>query len=52
MRRLVLILVIAATLSACADLVIGPVDHSCPANPTRGQGSGCEDGAGGGGGGM
>jgi hypothetical protein len=52
MRHAALMLVVAALLSACANLVIGPVDHSCPANPTRGQGSGCEDGAGGGGGGM
>jgi hypothetical protein len=53
MRHLALILVIAAILSACANAVIGPVDHSCAANPARSQGSGCDDGAdGGGGGGM
>jgi hypothetical protein len=52
MRHAVLMLVIAVLLSSCANLVIGPVDHSCPANPTGGQGSGCEDGTGGGGSGM
>jgi len=41
MRTLIL-----ATLSACGDVVIGPVDHSCPANPSRGT---LESGCGGGG---
>jgi hypothetical protein len=51
MRRFVLMLVIAASLTACADAVIGPVDHSCAANPTKAQGSGCDE-RGGSGGGM
>jgi hypothetical protein len=46
MRYLTLIILIAA-LSACGDVVIGPVDHSCPGRPSSGQdGSGC-GGAGG-----
>jgi hypothetical protein len=53
MRHIALMLIIAAVLSGCADGVIGPVDHSCAANPARAQGSGCDDGSGGGaGGGM
>jgi hypothetical protein len=50
MRRLALILIVAAALSACANMAIGPVEHGCVANPQRGQGSGCEDGGDGGGG--
>jgi hypothetical protein len=50
MRYFALMLLAAVALSACASAVIGPVDHSCPANPARGQGSGCEDGGGEGGG--
>ena len=43
MRYLTLWLLLAASLAACGDIVIGPVDHSCPANPMRGQGgSGCD----------
>jgi len=45
MRTLILTLILA-TLSACGDVVIGPVDHSCPANPSRGT---LESGCGGGG---
>jgi hypothetical protein len=53
MRRLALILIVAAALSVCANMAIGPVEHGCVANPQRGQGSGCEDGGdGGGSGGM
>jgi hypothetical protein len=43
MRRFALILIVAASVSACANAVIGPVDHSCHANPARSQGSGCDD---------
>jgi len=49
MRRFALMLIIAASLTACADAVIGPVDHSCAANPIKGQGSGCDDRGGSGG---
>jgi len=45
MRYLTLWLLIAATLAACGDVAIGPVDHSCPVNPMRGSGasgSGCD----------
>ena len=44
MRYLALWLLIAASLAACGGNVpIGPVDHSCAVNPSRGQGgSGCE----------
>jgi hypothetical protein len=48
MRHFALMLVVAVALSACAKFVVGPVDHSCPANPSRAQGSGCDDGEGGG----
>jgi hypothetical protein len=38
-----LCLLIATLLAACGNVVIGPVDHSCAANPARGRtGSGCE----------
>jgi len=48
MRILLLTLLIAATLSACGDIVVGPVDHSCHSNPGRGTlGSGCGGGGGG-----
>jgi hypothetical protein len=50
MRHLALILIIAAALSACGDIAVGPVDHSCPSNPAKSQGSGCEDSGDGGGG--
>jgi hypothetical protein len=54
MRPGLLILAVAAplALAACtggAGLDIGPVDHSCPGNPARGQmsgGSGCDGGGG------
>ena len=49
MRAFILTLLIAVTLSACGDVVIGPVDHSCPVNPARGLDSGCSRGGGGGG---
>ncbi|HEX3498176.1 MAG TPA: hypothetical protein VHT04_02515, partial [Stellaceae bacterium] len=53
MRRFALMLIIATSLTACADAAIGPVDHSCAANPMKGQGSGCDErGSGGGGGRM
>jgi hypothetical protein len=40
---LALWLLVAASLAACGDVVIGPVDHSCPGNPARGRfGSGCD----------
>jgi hypothetical protein len=52
MRVLALMLVVAAFLTACADAVIGPVDHSCAANPMKGQGSGCDEHGGSGGGTM
>ena len=46
MRNLALLIAIAV-LSACGDVVIGPVDHSCPDKPWKGSdGSGC-GGAGG-----
>jgi hypothetical protein len=44
MRLTVLLIAIAAVLAACGDVAVGPVDHSCPGNPARAQGSGCDDG--------
>jgi len=45
MRRLALLLLIFAALSACGDIVVGPVDHSCPYRPGSGSdGSGCGGG--------
>ncbi len=44
MRHFALMLVIAAVLAACANPVIGPVDHACVASAARSQGSGCGDG--------
>jgi hypothetical protein len=52
MRRFALMLIIAASLAACADAVIRPVDHSCAASPMKGQDSGCDGHGEGGGGGM
>ncbi len=47
MRLLSLIMLLAAALSACDNVVIGPVDHSCPGRPSHGQdGSGCGGGGG------
>jgi hypothetical protein len=46
MRILTLVLFIAGLLSACGDVAIGPVDHSCPTDRSRGQGSGCSEGRG------
>jgi hypothetical protein len=45
MRLLSLIMLLAAALSACNNVVIGPVDHSCAGRPSSGQdGSGCGGG--------
>jgi hypothetical protein len=44
MRRIapLLLVLIAAALAACGDVVIGPVDHSCANRPDEGSdGSGC-----------
>jgi len=47
MLYLTLMLVIAAALAGCGDIVIGPVDHSCHARPQEGSdGSGCGPGRG------
>jgi len=47
MRHLIFALLLAAVLSSCGDIVIGPVDHSCPTKPYRGpDGSGCSVGRG------
>jgi hypothetical protein len=44
MRNLAFMFIIAA-LSACGDIVIGPVDHSCHVNPSKeALGSGCGGG--------
>jgi uncharacterized protein YceK len=43
MKKLVLMLLVAAALSGCAKLALGPVDHECHGNPARSWGSGCED---------
>jgi hypothetical protein len=45
MRRLSLLLLLAVSVSAismagCGDIVIGPVDHSCPTVPGRSDGCG------------
>jgi len=38
-----LTIIVAATVSACGNVAIGPVDHSCPGNPSRGTSdSGCD----------
>jgi hypothetical protein len=34
--------IVAAALGACGNVVIGPVDHRCPANPAW-DGSGCSE---------
>jgi hypothetical protein len=41
MRRLTFLVIIAAALSSCGDVVIGPVDHSCPTRPWKGSDGGC-----------
>jgi hypothetical protein len=42
MRRFALILIVAAAVAGCGDVVIGPVDHSCAARPGKDpNGSGC-----------
>jgi hypothetical protein len=43
---MVLLIAIATFLAACGDPTLGSVDHSCPGNPARAQGSGCDDGGG------
>ena len=43
MQKLLLMLLIVASLFGCANVAIGPVDHECHVNPTRSHGSGCED---------
>jgi len=48
-RHSAVIVILIAALASCGDVVIGPVDHSCPTNPSRGLlGSGCGGGGGGG----
>jgi hypothetical protein len=43
MRQMLLALLVGAALTACGNVAIGPVDHSCTVNPTRGgDGSGCD----------
>jgi hypothetical protein len=42
MRYLAMMLIIAISLSACGNVAIGPVDHSCAGNPGRSEGSGCD----------
>jgi hypothetical protein len=42
MRRLIVVLAMAAALAGCAPGAIGEVDHSCHTNPWDSQGSGCE----------
>jgi hypothetical protein len=42
MRKLMMALMIAATMAGCAGGANGPVDHSCHTNPQDSQGSGCE----------
>ena len=43
MRQMLLALLVGAALTACGNVAIGPVDHSCVVNPTRGgDGSGCD----------
>jgi len=34
---------LAASLAACGDLPVGPVNHDCLGNPMKSQGSGCND---------
>jgi hypothetical protein len=46
MRKLILILLLASATCACGDITIGPVDHSCHSNPSRGADSGCGGGGG------
>jgi hypothetical protein len=45
-RSLGALLLIIATLGACAPIVVSEVDHACHSNPSpsRSQGSGCEGG--------
>jgi hypothetical protein len=43
MRKFILTLIIAATVSACSGRPAANVDHSCGGNPSRGVlGSGCD----------
>jgi hypothetical protein len=46
-RGTLVTLIVTAALSACANVEIGPVDHSCHVNPQRGR---LDSGCGGGGG--
>jgi len=47
MRRFALLVIIAAAVASCGNVVIGPVDHSCPTKPWKGSdGSGCSVGRG------
>jgi hypothetical protein len=39
-RRLAMLLVVAAGLASCGDVAIGPVDHSCPTKPWKGPDAG------------
>jgi hypothetical protein len=39
-RRLAMVLAAAAVLAACGDVVVGPVDHSCPTKPWKGPDAG------------
>ena len=41
LRKLTLMLFIAASLSGCADAAFGPVNHECLGSPFRSDGSGC-----------
>jgi hypothetical protein len=43
MRKLILMLILAAPLPACGNVPVGPVDHSCASNPALSQGSGCDE---------
>jgi len=48
-RHSAVIVILIAALASCGDVVIGPVDHSCPTKPWRGSdgsGSGCGVGRG------
>ena len=46
MRYFILLFGLAASLAACGDLPVGPVNHDCAGNPMKSQGSGgsgCND---------
>ena len=49
MRKLLMTAIISMAASACGDIAVGPVDHSCLVNTTRSYGgaefgSGCASG--------